>query len=79
MHFAGFIQVEESVQQPGKYFENNTDNAIKLFNTCKNNGIKINNNPVTDDKIDIKSKDFNNENILKLSFGKKKHVIFKIN
>ena len=47
--------------------------------SIKNNGIKINNNPVTDDKIDIKSKDFNNENILKLSFGKKKHVIFKIN
>ena len=47
--------------------------------SIKNNGIKINNNPVTDDKLDIKSKDFNNENILKLSFGKKKHVIFKIN
>ena len=47
--------------------------------SIKNNGIKINNNPVADDKIDIKSKDFNNENILKLSFGKKKHVIFKIN
>ena len=47
--------------------------------SIKNNGIKINNNPVADDKIDIKSKDFNSENILKLSFGKKKHVIFKIN
>ena len=47
--------------------------------SIKNNGIKINNNLVTDDKIDIKSKDFNNENILKLSFGKKKHVIFKLN
>ena len=47
--------------------------------SIKNNGIKINNNPVTDDKLDIKSKDFNNENILKLSFGKKKHVIFKLN
>ena len=47
--------------------------------SIKNNGIKINNNPVADDKLDIKSKDFNNENILKLSFGKKKHVIFKLN
>ena len=35
MHFAGFIQVEESVQDPKKYFENNTNNAIKLFNICK--------------------------------------------
>ncbi len=39
MHFAGFIQVEESVQHPEKYFENNTDNAIKLFNICKKNGL----------------------------------------
>ena len=39
MHFAGFIQVEESVKYPEKYFENNTDNAIKLFNICKKNGL----------------------------------------
>ena len=39
MHFAGFIQVEESVKHPQKYFENNTDNAIKLFNICKKNGL----------------------------------------
>ncbi len=39
MHFAGFIKVEESVQYPRKYFENNTDKAIKLFNVCKSNGL----------------------------------------
>ena len=39
MHFAGFIQVEESVKFPEKYFENNTNNAIKLFNICKKNGL----------------------------------------
>ena len=39
MHFAGFIQVEESVQQPKKYFQNNTNNAITLFNICKKNGL----------------------------------------
>ena len=39
MHFAGFIQVEESVKYPEKYFENNTNNAIKLFNICKKNGL----------------------------------------
>ena len=39
MHFAGFIQVEESVKQPEKYFENNTNNAIKLFSICKENGL----------------------------------------
>ena len=39
MHFAGFIQVEESVKNPDKYFENNTENAIKLYNICKKNGL----------------------------------------
>ena len=39
MHFAGFIQVEESVRLPAKYFENNTENAIKLFETCKKNNL----------------------------------------
>ena len=34
LHFAGFIQVEESVRNPDKYFKNNTDNAIELFETC---------------------------------------------
>ena len=27
MHFAGFVQVEESVRNPKKYFDNNTENA----------------------------------------------------
>ena len=39
MHFAGFIQVEESVKFPEKYFKNNTENAIKLFKICKKNGL----------------------------------------
>ena len=66
MHFAGFIQVEESVQQPEKYFENNTNNAIKLFNTCKNNGLNkivfsstaaaygsVNNNELIDENTNL--------------------------
>ena len=40
MHFAGFIQVEESVDFPDKYFSNNTDKAIKLFETCQKNNLK---------------------------------------
>ena len=40
LHFAGYIKVEESVQNPDKYFTNNTDNAIKLFETCYKNGLK---------------------------------------
>ncbi len=46
--------------------------------SIKNSGIKINNYAVSDDKLIINTKDFNN-NILKLSFGKKRHVVFKIN
>ena len=40
LHFAGYIKVEESVKNPTKYFYNNTDNAIKLFETCYKNGLK---------------------------------------
>ena len=34
MHFAGFINVEESMLDPEKYFKNNTDNAISFFEQC---------------------------------------------
>ena len=40
IHFAGFIQVEESVKNPKKYLENNTENSIKLFETCFKNNLK---------------------------------------
>ena len=39
MHFAGFIEVEESVSYPEKYFQNNTTNSIKLFDLCLQNGL----------------------------------------
>ena len=39
MHFAGFVDVEESVSYPEKYFENNTTNSIKLFDLCLQNGL----------------------------------------
>jgi len=44
----------------------------------KSNGIKINNEPVENDKINISLNNFNQENFLKLSHGKKKHIIVKI-
>ena len=40
MHFAGFIQVEESLRNPEKYFTNNTKNAITLFEVCFENNLK---------------------------------------
>ncbi len=39
MHFAGYIEVEESVKKPKKYFDNNTKNAIILFETCRKNNL----------------------------------------
>jgi tyrosyl-tRNA synthetase len=53
--------------------------TINLNKSNIDKGINIIELVLLSNKIDIKSKDFNNENILKLSFGKKKHVIFKIN
>ncbi len=59
--------------------------ASSLFNsrsevrrTIKNKGIKINNETVEDDKFNVSLNNFNQENFLKLSHGKKKHVIFRI-
>jgi len=46
--------------------------------TIKNKGIKVNNETIEDDKKIIMINDFNNENFLKLSHGKKNHIIIKI-
>ena len=45
----------------------------------KNNGIRINNKIITSDSLTITVNNFDNENLLKLSHGKKNHVIIKIN
>jgi len=44
----------------------------------KNRGIKINNIAVENEKLNISLNSFDNENNLKLSIGKKKHVIVKL-
>ena len=46
--------------------------------TIKNRGIKINNKTIENDKENISINNFNNENYLKLSHGKKNHVIIKM-
>ena len=40
MHFAAFIEVGESVQNPTKYFDNNRDKASHFFTTLNQCGIK---------------------------------------
>ncbi len=46
--------------------------------TIKNKGIKINNKTVDDERLIVSLKYFSNKNFLKLSYGKKKHIIVKI-
>jgi len=40
MHFAAFIEVGESVQNPAKYFDNNRDKATRFFKTLSASGVK---------------------------------------
>lgn len=40
LHFAAFIEVGESVINPSKYFHNNTANALSLFTSLKDAGVK---------------------------------------
>jgi len=40
MHFAAFIQVNESVSQPLKYYENNSCNCLRLLKCCLENGVE---------------------------------------
>lgn len=39
MHFAAFIQVEESVREPLKYYRNNTVNTLNLLEVMRSNNI----------------------------------------
>ncbi len=47
--------------------------------TIINKGIKLNNDTVENDKFRVSIDNFNSDNILKLSHGKKNHVILKLN
>ncbi len=40
LHFAAFIQVEESVRQPLKYYENNSFSCLRLLKACLENGVR---------------------------------------
>lgn len=61
IHFAAFIEVGESVENPEKYFENNTEKAKRLFDAIAKAGVKmavfsstaaVYGTPVSDDPID---------------------------
>lgn len=40
VHFAAHIEVEESVKNPLKYFNNNTANTLRLLTSCHKMGVK---------------------------------------
>jgi UDP-glucose 4-epimerase len=40
MHFAAFIQVEESVSEPLKYYRNNVASTLNLLEVMRENGVK---------------------------------------
>jgi UDP-glucose 4-epimerase len=40
IHFAAFIEVGESMQDPGKYFRNNVANGLNLLDACVANGVR---------------------------------------
>lgn len=40
MHFASFIQVGESMQQPAKYYENNFVKTLTLLNAMRDHGVR---------------------------------------
>ena len=46
--------------------------------TIKNKGIKLNNIAVDDEKLNVSIENFDNKKMLKLSHGKKNHVILKL-
>lgn len=40
LHFAGFIEAGESMQDPAKYFENNVTNSFKLIDAAQKAGVQ---------------------------------------
>ena len=54
----------------------NSKSEVRRF--IKNKGIRINNEIVNDEKLNVNIEDFSDKNMLKLSHGKKMHVIVKI-
>ena len=58
---------------------NLSNSKSEVRRMIKNKGIKVNNEIIENDKFNISLNNFSQENLLKLSHGKKNHVIIKIN
>ena len=58
---------------------NLSNSKSEVRRMIKNKGIKVNNETIESDKFNISINNFGQENFLKLSHGKKNHIIIKIN
>ena len=58
---------------------NLSNSKSEVRRMIKNKGIKVNNETIKNDKFKVSLNNFSQENFLKLSHGKKNHVIIKIN
>ena len=58
---------------------NLSNSKSEVRRMIKNKGIRVNNEIIENDKFNISLNNFSQENFLKLSHGKKNHVIIKIN
>ena len=54
------------------------DSKSEIRRMIKNNGLKINNEAITDETKTINQNDFDQNNNMKVSHGRKQHVIVKI-
>ena len=57
---------------------NLSNSRSEVRRIIKNKGIRLNNEIVENDKLIVSIKNFNNDNLIKLSHGKKNHVVVKI-
>ncbi len=57
---------------------NLSNSKSEVRRMIKNRGIKINNETIENDKFNVSLNNFDKKNFLKLSHGKKNHVILKV-
>ena len=67
------VNILELVMQTGL-----ANSKSEIRRMIKNNGLRINNEVVNDESKKINQNDFDQNNSLKVSHGKKQHVIVKI-
>ena len=55
-----------------------TNSKSEIRRMIKNNGLRINNKIINDEKFTLKINDIDKENKIKISHGKKQHVVIEV-